>query len=92
MYGVVLAVIALAWDLLTVTPIRLPEMEWWQYLLAPFGIGLVAFALEWVGTQLTKGDDVAHPLWKRLPKLLVMFLFLIALILGPAIYKTFFQQ
>jgi hypothetical protein len=91
-YGIVLVAIALAWDLLTVSQHRLPELEWWQYLLAPLGIGLGAFALEWIGTQLTKGDDVAHPLWKRVPRLLVMFLFLFALILGPVFYKGLFQQ
>ena len=89
-YGIILGAVAFSWDWLTGH--HLPVMEWWQYLLAPFGIGLGAFALEWVGTQITKGDDVAHPLRKRVPRLLVVFLFLIVLMLGPALYKIAFEQ
>jgi len=55
--------------------------------LAPLGIGLVALALEGVGTLITRGDDVRHPLWKRSARVLVVFLFLIAVVLGPALYN-----
>ena len=85
LYGTVLGLFALAWELLFRD--GLPKWEWWQFLLAPFGIGLVAFALEGATALITRGDDVKTPTWKRTGRVLVLFLFLILVILGPAFYK-----
>ena len=65
----------------------LPTWEWWKYLLAPLGIGLIALALERIGHQIARGDDVKHPLWKRSMRMLVLFLVMTAFILGRAMYR-----
>jgi len=85
LYGTVLGLFALAWEALFRD--GLPELEWWQYLLAPLGIGIVAFALEGATELITRGDNVKSPTWKRSVRLLFLFLFLIVVILGPAFYK-----
>ena len=84
-YGAVLGTLSLAWGWLFKS--GFPAWKLWQYLLAPFGIGLIALALEGIGEQITGGDDVKHPLWKRSFRTLILFAFLIAVIIGPAIYK-----
>lgn len=73
-YGAILGAFAAVWEWLFRE--GLPSWEWWQYLLAPLGIGFVALALEGVGTLVMKGDDVRQPLWKRSARVLVVFLIL----------------
>jgi len=84
-YGLILGLCALAWYWFSGE--GLPDWKWWHYLLAPLGIGLAALALEGIGTLITKGDDVKHPLWKRSARMLVLVLFGLIVVFGPALYK-----
>jgi hypothetical protein len=52
-YGFVLGCVSLLWS--WAVGRGMPQLEWWQYLLAPFGIGAAAFVLEAVGTFLSNG-------------------------------------
>jgi len=83
-YGALLGLFALAWDWLVRD--SLPNLQWWQWLLAPLGIGLAAMALEGIGTLITKGDDIAHPTWNRAIRVVALFVVLAALILIPTFY------
>jgi len=87
-YGLVLGSFALAWDWLVRN--RVPSLEWWQYILAPFAIGLIALLLEAAGTSVGRmfgeGED-GQPKWKHAAALIVMFLLMAALMLGPAFYQ-----
>lgn len=88
-YGVFLGVIALVLH----GSVRggLPRWELWQYLLVPLGGGLIALTLEAIGFFIANGDDTRRPFWKRVPRLLVVFLFPSAVILGPVFYKIAHQ-
>lgn len=57
-YGVFLGVIGVAWSWFGDR--SLLQLLWWQYLLAPFAIGAVAFAVEGLGTFCAGGFTVGH--------------------------------
>jgi hypothetical protein len=52
-YGFLLGCLSLLWS--WASGRSSPQLEWWQYLLAPFALGLAAFILEATGTFLTNG-------------------------------------
>ena len=52
-YGLLLGCFSLLWS--WAFGRGTPQLEWWQYLLAPFAIGGAAFVLEAAGTFLTNG-------------------------------------
>ena len=52
-YGVIFGVIGVVWSWLGDRSVS--QLLWWQYLLAPFAIGAVAFALECLGTFCAGG-------------------------------------
>lgn len=87
-YGLVLGAFALAWDWFVRD--QVPSLEWWQYILAPLAIGLVALFLEAAGTSVGRifGEgDSSQPKWKHAAALIVMFLLMAALMLGPTFYQ-----
>jgi hypothetical protein len=86
--GLVLGALALLWHV----SFRdgLPQMTWWQWLLAPLGIGLLSIGGEWVVQKLqdiTGFGAVGQTRGKRVLHLLILFLVLALLILGPAFYN-----
>lgn len=52
-YGLLLGSLSLLWS--WAVGRGTPQLEWWQYLLAPLSIGAVAFVLEAVATFLVNG-------------------------------------
>ena len=52
-YGLVLGCLSLLWS--WAVGRGMPQLEWWQYLLAPFAMGAAAFVLEAAGTFLANG-------------------------------------
>lgn len=52
-YGLLLGSLSLLWS--WAVGRGTPQLEWWQYLLAPFAIGAAAFVLEAVATFLMNG-------------------------------------
>ena len=91
-YGAILGVIGLVWEWMF-QPV-LPSWKWWQFLLAPLAIGLIALALEGVGQLIRKSfgtDNANAPKWKRNLGLLVIFVLMTALVLGPAFYRIAHQ-
>jgi hypothetical protein len=52
-YGLLLGCLSLLWS--WAVNRGTPQLEWWQYLLAPFAVGAAAFALEMAATFLTNG-------------------------------------
>jgi len=52
-YGALLGAFTFAWS--WITDGGLPQLRWWQFLLAPLAIGLVALVLEAVGIFLSNG-------------------------------------
>lgn len=87
-YGLVIGSFVLAWDWLVRD--RVPSLEWWQYIFAPFAIGLIALMLEAAGTSVgrTFGEGKSgQPKWKHAAALIVMFLLMAALMLGLAFYQ-----
>ena len=91
-YGLFLGVFALAWE--SAFRDGLPKWTWWQYLLAPLGIGFLAVVLEafWMLVSKVIGrDHVSDPLWKRAGRMMVIFLLMTAFILGPGFYKIAHQ-
>jgi len=89
LYGLVVGglVLASAWLFRD----QLPALEWWQYLLAPLGLGFTALALEGLGEIIAGARGKDHPdvpPWKRSIELVIVFVLLAALILGPAIYNV----
>src|SRR5437899_1350022 len=88
LYGLVVGVLALVWDWLFAH--RLPDWTWWQFALAPLGIGVVAVALELGGEYLGYGFSTGRPApskWKQSVGAVVLFVFLVVLTIGPAFYK-----
>ena len=91
-YGVFLGAFALAWE--WAFRDGLPKWTWWQYLLAPLGIGFLALMLEAFWTLVMKligPDRVTDPHWKRAGRMMVVFLLMTAFILGPGFYKIAHQ-
>lgn len=86
-YGAILGGAELAWQGLLKH--RLPDWEWWQYALAPLAIGLVAAGLEVLGEYLNNSFTLQSPVpykWRRYLGGITLVLFLILLVLGPALY------
>ena len=52
-YGAMLGCLSLLWS--WAVGRGMPQLEWWQYLLAPFAMGAAAFVLEAAGTFLANG-------------------------------------
>lgn len=87
-YGAVLGALALAWEGLLKH--RLPDWEWWQYALAPLGIGFTAAILELIGEYLANGFALKNPVtekWWQYLAGVTLVLFMVILTLGPAFYK-----
>lgn len=88
-YGVVLGCVGLAWNWISGGQ-DVPSLEWWQLVVAPLVIGGVAYVLESFGTLLSGmfGEGQSdQPRWKYAVALLVLFLVLALVILGPAFYQ-----
>jgi hypothetical protein len=88
-YGLILGGISLAWQVLFRD--GLPSLSWWQWLLAPLAIGGAAMCGEWLvqKVQDTTGfGNYGQSKSKRVLHLLILFVFLSALIIGPALYKA----
>jgi hypothetical protein len=86
-YGVFLGVIGVAWSWLGDR--SLPQLLWWQYLLAPFAIGAVAFALEGLGTFCASGFTFGYTESKvrMAAGKTSMVVLLVALLLGWPMYR-----
>ena len=86
-YGVCLGVIGIArywlWDH------GVPQLQWWQYLLAPFAIGAVAFALKGMGTFCAGGFSFGHTESKArlVAGKVAMVVLLVTLLLGWSMYR-----
>ncbi len=88
LYGLVLGALWLGWQWFVND--NLPKWNWWQFLLAPLAIGAIAAALEKFGEFLANGftfSKETQPRWKKNLALLILFIFLAALVLGPAFYQ-----
>jgi uncharacterized membrane protein len=88
-YGVLLGGLSLAWQVLFRD--GWPSMSWWQWLLAPLGIGCAAMAGELLVQKLqdsTGFGDYGIGKSKRVLHLAVLLVVLAALIIGPAVYKV----
>lgn len=84
-YGAFLGTIGLAWSWFEDRGV--PQLLWWQFLLAPFVIGATAFALEGLGTFLTNGfafDKSGSKLRVELGKAALVVLLMMLLIGLPA--------
>ena len=88
-YGAILGAFALVWDI----AFRDGPPKWalWQYLAAPLGIGLFALGGEWLVEKIqsttgfgqsgvSRGRHALH--------LVILFVVLALLIIGPAMYKV----
>jgi hypothetical protein len=87
-YGALLGGAGLFWE----TPFRdgPPRWAWWQYLVAPLCIGLVAIGVEWLVQKLqerTGSGAPGLPAARRALHLIALFVILALLIAGPAVYK-----
>ena len=58
-YGVFLGVIGVAWNWFWDHGV--PQLRWWQYLLAALAIGSMAFAVEGMGMFCAKASPSATP-------------------------------
>jgi hypothetical protein len=88
-YGLLLGGLSLAWQVLFRE--GWPSMSWWQWVLAPLGIGGAAMGGEWLVQKLqdaTGFGDYGNSKSKRVLHLAILFVVLAALIIGPAIYKV----
>jgi hypothetical protein len=86
-YGLLLGGLSLAWRLLSQNGV--PQMLWWQWLLAPLGIGCVALVVEWsfqVLQDRTGFGAETHSRSTKFLHLVVLITVFAALIIGPAIY------
>ena len=66
-----------------------PQLQWWQFLLAPFAIGAAALALEGLGSFCGRGFTFGHTeSWARLAtgKIAIVVLIL-ALLVGWPMYQ-----
>lgn len=88
-YGLLLGGLSLAWHVLFRD--GWPSLSWWQWLLAPLGIGCVAMGGEWLFQKLrdrTGFGEYGQNKSKRVLHLAILFVVLAALIIGPAVYKV----
>ena len=87
-YGVLLGSLGLVWQL--VIGKGFPHWVWWQFLLAPLGIGATAACGEWLfeKVQSTTGfGAVGQSRGKRFAHLLLLAAVLAALVIGSGIYN-----
>ena len=85
-YGLILGGLSLAWQVLFRE--GLPTLAWWQWLLAPLALGVVAMGAEALieKAQTATGFGAeGQTRSKRALHLLLLFCILTALILGPAL-------
>ena len=88
-YGLILGGFSLAWQVLFRD--GLPSMTWWQWILAPLAIGIAAMGGEWIVQKLqdsTGFGEYGESESKRVIHLVILFVVLAALIIGPAIYQV----
>ncbi len=90
-YGAFLGVVGLVFSWLWDRGI--PQLQWWQFLLAPFAIGLAAAALEGLGTFCASGFTFGQTESKA--RLIVgkvaIIVLLLVLLLGIPMYKISHQ-
>lgn len=87
-YGAVLGVLALLWE--AAFRDGPPKWAWWQYLLAPLGIGCFAMGSAWLVEKLQAATGFGRAGVSRgrhARHLVVLFVVLALLIIGPAMYK-----
>ena len=88
LYGLVLVALGLAWDELFRH--RLPDWTWWEYALAPLLVGVVGAGLELLGEYFSNGFALRRPapaMWKRYLGGVMLMLFMVLVVIGPAFYK-----
>ena len=88
-YGLILGGLSLAWQVLFRS--GLPELSWWQWLLAPLAIGATAMGGEWLVQKLRESTgfgEYGKSKSKRLLHLGILFVVLAVLIIGPAVYNV----
>ena len=88
-YGALLGAAGLAWD--TLFRDGPPRWAWWQYLLAPLVIGLFAIGVEWLVQKVQESTGFGAqglPRAKHALHLVILFVVLALLIIGPAVYKV----
>jgi hypothetical protein len=90
-YGAILGIIGFAWSWFS--DYDLPRLEWWQFVLAPLAIGVVALAVEALGTFVASGFTFGHTESRsRLMAGKVAFvLLLLALLVGLPMYQISHQ-
>jgi hypothetical protein len=87
--GLVLGGMGLAWEVMFRG--GWPSLNWWQWVLAPLAIGVVAMSAEAVFEVLRRATGFGAPdqsRGKRLAHLLILFAILATVIIGPAMYKV----
>jgi hypothetical protein len=88
-YGALLGAAGLAWE--TLFRDGPPRWAWWQYLLAPLGIGSFAIGAEWLVQKVQDSTGFGAqglPQSKHALHLVILFVVLALLIIGPAVYKV----
>jgi hypothetical protein len=79
-------------NLLFKLPFRptLPNWEWWQYLLAPLGIGVIAVVFEGLFDLVLRPFGINQPgtpKWRQSLGVLVLLLLMALMIIGSAFYQ-----
>lgn len=68
----------------------IPDLAWWQHLLAPLGIVLGWLGMEMLGIYVANGftfDETKGSKWRHILGTVGMFLLLAALIIGIPLYQ-----
>lgn len=87
-YGLVIGAFSLAWEGLFHR--ALPTLTWWQWLLAPFPIGVLALACEGLYEYLQKRTgfgEYGESRFKRFVHLAIALVVFAVIIIGPAMYR-----
>lgn len=86
-YGTFLGTIGLVWSWFWDR--GMPQLQWGQFLLAPFAIGVTALALEGLGSFCGRGFTLGHTeSWMRLAAgKIVIVILLLALHVGWPMYQ-----
>lgn len=69
---------------------KLPHWPWWQFALAPFALGAVAIAVEWLVGLLPKRSPSWHssiPQWKKALFLVFLVLAVVGFILLSSMWS-----